>query len=195
MPLPRPSSHLDARQARNHQLPPPLPRPQRRIPLRGRYGARTPSARCHTGEAVITRHVPSAVRPVLPAQPSGPALSAPSASFQLRHQTRAAPSHRGRGPAGDGVEFVTLTREVGLKPSPSRVLLATPGAGNLERRHQSKLPDQQGTDSEEGERIRQAEKFSPALAPSSSCARFGFGRLSSPRRPRARPTALTLDVT
>ena len=100
------------RPTRRHSKPgttnSPLPR---RIPLGGRDGAQTPSIPCRTDEATAARHVPSAVQPVLPAQPSVAALSAPSASFWLRHQTRAAPSHCGRGPAGNGVR---------LSPSPAR---------------------------------------------------------------------------
>lgn len=84
---------------------PPTPPFPRRIPLRGCYGTQTPSIPCRTDEVTAARHVPSAVQPVLPAQPSVAALSAPSASFRLRHQTRAAPSHRGRGPAGNGVRL------------------------------------------------------------------------------------------
>lgn len=70
-----------------------------------------PSALCHTDKAIMVRHVPSAVQPVLPAQPSVAALSVPSASFWLRHQTRAAPSHCGQRPTGNGVS---------LSPSPAR---------------------------------------------------------------------------
>lgn len=160
---------------------PPTPPRQRHIPLGGHHGAQRPSVPCCSDEASVAWHVPSAAQPVLPAQPSLTALSAPPASFRLRRQTRAAPGHRGRGPAGNSA--ITLTRKVGLKPSPSHVLLTIPATRNLERRHQSKFPDGQGMDCDEGERIRQVEKFFPTLAPSSSWARSYSSRLSSPRRP------------